>query len=184
MFQWSQIYMGKQIIHIWVKIMIQASQQNQSITYLDAHDLYTWAMSKPPPVGGFEWITDFDNWRSTPCILKVDLEYWKELHDDHNNYPLAPQRLLMNRVEKLVPNLYDKERYIVPYKNFKQYLVQSLKMQKSHRDKSFKEKSWLKKCIGLNTNTSAKAKIEFKNDFSKLRSNFDNNNVYFLYCAV
>ena len=41
----------------------------------------------------------------------------------------------MNGVEKLVPNLYDKERYIVPYKNFKQYLVQSLKMQKSHRKK-------------------------------------------------
>ena len=59
--------------------MIQASQQNQSITYLDAHDLYTWAMSKPPPVGGFEWITDFDNWRSTPpssrWILNIEKSF-------------------------------------------------------------------------------------------------------------
>ena len=106
-------------------------------------------MSKPPPVGGFEWSTYFDNWRSTPCILKVDLEYWKELHDDHYKYPLAPRRLMMNGVEKLVPNLYDKERYIVHYKNF---LNNILFWVWRSREKSFKENPWLKKHIGLNMN--------------------------------
>lgn len=54
-----------------------------------------------------------------PCILSVDLEYSKELHDNHNNCPLAPQRLMINRVERPIPNVYDKERYIVPHKSLK-----------------------------------------------------------------
>ena len=133
-------------------------------------------MSKPPPVGGFEWITDFDNWRSTPCILKVDLEYWKELHDDHYKYPLAPRRLMMNGVEKLVPKLYDKERYIVHYKNFKQCLVLGLKIQgkKFQRKPLVEETYWaakpnFKHCtmfdLNLITVHTKKTKLVFKRQY-------------------
>ncbi len=63
--------------------------------YLDANNLYGWAMSKPQPHKNFRWIKEEElkSWESKPCILEVDLEYPKELHDLHNEYPLAPERL-------------------------------------------------------------------------------------------
>ena len=62
------------------------------ISYLDANNLYGWAMSKQFPTSGFEWMTDdeLDDWKHLSCFLEVDLEYPKDLHDLHNDYPLAP----------------------------------------------------------------------------------------------
>ena len=54
-------------------------------------------------------------WKKQPCILEVDLEYPKELHDDHNEYPLAPERIIVGKVEKLIPNLNNKTRYVTHY---------------------------------------------------------------------
>ena len=122
------------------------------IAYLDANSLYEWAMCWSLPVGNFNWITDFDNWRSIPCILEVDLGYPKELHDLHNDYPLAPERLIINGVEKLIPNLNDKDIYIVHHNTLKQYLHLGLRIKKIHRDISFEEEPWLKSYIELNTN--------------------------------
>ena len=79
-------------------------------------------MCQPLPVRGFKWMTTLDNWRNIPCILVVDLEYAKEHHDLHNDYPLAPQRLMIKKVEKPNPNLNDKEKYYIHHKNLKQYL--------------------------------------------------------------
>ena len=60
---------------------------------------------KPLPVGDFKWMTgeELENWKDTPCILEVDLEYPRDLHDLHNDYPLAPERLKIKNVEKLIP---------------------------------------------------------------------------------
>ena len=65
------------------------------LAYLDANNLYGWAMMKPLPVGDFKWMEEkeLENWKNIPCILEVDLEYPKKLHDLHNDYPLAPERL-------------------------------------------------------------------------------------------
>ena len=88
-----------------------SSQPSKFIAYLDANNLYGWAMMKPLPVGGFKWMSplELENWMDFPCILEVDLEYPRELHDAHNDYPLAPERLQINNVEKLIPNLSDKK---------------------------------------------------------------------------
>jgi hypothetical protein len=71
------------------------SKESSFITYLDANNLYGWAMSKALPTHGFRWMNDIElqNWRNTPCILEVDIEYPEELHDLHNDYPLAPESL-------------------------------------------------------------------------------------------
>jgi len=92
-----------------------SKEKSKFIQYLDANNLYGWAMSQPLPVSDFKWMKekDLDNWEEFPCILKVDLEYPKELHDLHNDYPLAPERITVNRVEKLIPNLADKKKYIL-----------------------------------------------------------------------
>ena len=115
------------------------------IFYLDANNLYGWAMSQPLPLGYFKWMSEEEliDWKNHSCILEVDLEYPKELHDLHNDYPLAPERLKLNGVEKLIPNLYDKEKYIVHHENLKLYLSLGLKIKKIHRGIKF-----IKKKIG------------------------------------
>jgi len=70
-------------------------------------------MSQPLPAGNFKWMTEslLENWREISshegrgCILEVDLEYPKELHDLHNDNPLAPERIVANKVEKFIPIL-------------------------------------------------------------------------------
>jgi hypothetical protein len=64
-------------------------------------------MSQPLPVGGYKWMdnSELEDWKNVPCILEVDLEYPKELHDILSDYPLAPKSLIIKKVAKLVPNL-------------------------------------------------------------------------------
>ena len=141
-----------------------SNSPNKYISYLDANNLYGWGMSQPLPTHGFEWMCEEElkNWRnnasSSGCILEVDLEYPKELHDLHNDYPLAPERLKVAGVEKLISNLYDKKNYIVHHKALKQYEFLGLKITKIHRGIKFKEPAWLKPYIDLNTELRTKAK--------------------------
>jgi len=64
-----------------------SEEKSKFIQYFDANNLYGWAMSQPLPVSGFKWMEekDLDNWKEFPCILEVDLEYPKKLHDLHND---------------------------------------------------------------------------------------------------
>ena len=146
---------------------------NTFIEYLDANNLYGWAMSKPLPYKNFKWMKEeeLENWESKPCILEVDLEYPEELHDDHNEYPLAPERLLIGKVEKLVPNLFNKTKYIVHHVNLKLYLGLGLKLTKIHRGITFEEKDFMKSYIDLNTELRKEGTTDFEKDFYKLMNN-------------
>ena len=119
------------------------------ITYLDANGLYGYAMTKALPTHGFEWMSDQEltDWRNHPCILEVDLEYPLELHDLHNDYPLAPERVDVDGVVKLVPNLRAKKKYILHHEALKQYLSLGLKLSKVHRGIKFEESEWLRSYI-------------------------------------
>ena len=143
------------------------------ITYLDANNLYGWAMCKSLPTRNFKWMDDGElmSWKKHACILEVDLEYPKHLHDLHNDYPLAPERLVLGKVEKLVPNLNDKIKYVIHYENLKLYESLGLKITKIHRGIKFEESTWLKQYIDLNTNLRANANNEFEKDFFKLMNN-------------
>jgi len=77
-----------------------SKEKSKFIQYLDANNLYGWAMSQPLPVSDFKWMKEkIEKWEEIPCILEIDLEYPKELHDRHNDYPLAPEKITVNRVE-------------------------------------------------------------------------------------
>ena len=143
------------------------------ISYLDANNLYGWAMSKPLPTDCFRFMNneEMKNWESMPCILEVDLEYPEKLHDLHNDYPLAPERVTVNKVEKLIPNLNDKTKYVIHHETLKLYLSLGLKLTKIHRGVTFTECAWLKPYIDLNTDLRAKAKNDFEKDFFKLMNN-------------
>ena len=83
-------------------------------------------------------------WEKAPCILEVDLEYPKELHDLHNDYPLAPEQIEVNKTKKLIPNLWNKKNYVIHYENLKQCLNLGLKITRIRRGIKFKESQWLK----------------------------------------
>ena len=157
-------YMGKSFKDI---------EPSKYITYLDANNLYGWAMSKPLPKHGFKWmnVSELQIWEKHPCILEVELEYPKSLHDLHSDYPLAPEQIGVNKINKLIQNLWDKEKYILHYENLKQYLSLGLKLNHIFRGIKFEESQWLKKYIALNTDLRTKAKNDFEKDFFKLMNN-------------
>ena len=80
-----------------------SSKESKYISYLDANNLYGWAMSQYLPYSGFKWLNQKEIYRfnvnsieensSIGYILEVDLEYPSELHDLHNDYPLSPGKL-------------------------------------------------------------------------------------------
>ena len=153
------------------------------LMYLDANNLYGWAMSQKLPIHSFEWMTDKEIknlfkvqvvqfWERTPCILEVDLTYPEELHDLHNDYPLCPERVECDKgVKKLIPNLRDKNNYVVHYKTLMQYLNLGMELKKIHRGIKFVECDFLKPYIDMNTNLRTQAKNNFEKDFFKLMNN-------------
>ena len=127
-------------------------EYNVYLAYLDANNLYGWAMSKKLPVRDFKWMNEreLQNWYKFSCILEVDLEYPEELHDLHNEYPLVPERLKVGGVEKLIPNLNNKEKYVLHNENLKLYEKLGLKIIKIHKGIKFYE-DFMKKYFDLNT---------------------------------
>ena len=159
------------------------SELSKYLMYLDANNLYGWAMSEKLPVHSFKWMSNkeieniFNNqivqvWEKTPCILEVDLIYPEELHDLHNDYPLCPERVECDKgVKKLIPNLRNKNNYVVHYKTLMQCLRLGMKLKKIHRGIKFIESDFLKPYIDKNTNLRTQAKNNFEKDFFKLMNN-------------
>jgi len=149
------------------------TKPSKYIQYLDANNLYGWAMCEPLPIRSFKWMTEEEmkSWEDIPCILEVDMEYPEGLHDLHNDYPLAPERVTVNRVEKLIPNLNAKSRYVIHHRNLKQYLSLGMKLKSIRRGIRFTEKPWLESNIMKTTDLRTKAKNNFEKDFFKLMNN-------------
>ena len=149
------------------------SSPSTYIQYLDANNLYGWAMCKPLPTGHFKWMSrsQIDDWEQCPCILEVDLEYPRELWELHSDYPLAPEHLMLDGVEKLVPSFHKKSKYVVHHEALKTYLKHGLKISKIHGGISFCESPWMKPYIEKNTKLRMQSKNKFESDFFKLMNN-------------
>ena len=154
------------------------SKEFTFLEYLDANNLYGWAMSKYLPYAGFRWGSTDLNVLNIPddspkgYILEVDLSYPKALHDLHSDLPLAPENKIGNeKIPKLLTTLYDKEKYVVHYTTLKQYLQQGLKLEKINKVLEFNQSDWLKVHIDFNTALRTKATNDFENDFFKLMNN-------------
>ena len=170
------------------------------ILYLDANNLYGWAMSQYLPTGGFRWVDDSQQLAKTIAeqpadgpegyILEVDLEYPKDLHNVHNAYPLAPERMIVQKtwmseyqhnllgvgvapteVEKLVPNLRNKDRYVLHYRNLQLYMSLGMRLTKVHRALRFDQSPWMEPYIQMNTELRKKAASGFEKDLYKLMNN-------------
>ena len=136
-----------------------SSKVSKFIVYLDANSLYPTAMMQPLPVGGFEWLSEgmLKQWEKIVdssdlgCVLEVDLEYPAELHDFHNDFPLAPELMEVGGIFKLIPNLKDKEKMVLDGRNLKLFLSLGMKLKKIWRGIGFREKAFMKPFIEWNT---------------------------------
>ena len=149
------------------------SLPSKYIQYLDANNLYGWAMSKKLPTHGFKWMSPWQlvNWGYHTCIVEVDLEYPHELHDLHNDYPLAPEHLEVGGVTKLIPNFHNKKNYVVHYEALRLYERLGMVVTKVHRGVVFHDSPWLKPYIDKNTQLRMRSKTKFEKDFFKLMNN-------------
>ena len=114
------------------------SKESSYIQYLDANNLYGWAMSQKLSVSDFKWIKDtskineefiknYDENNDKGYILEVDVKYPKRLHKLHSDLPFLPKRMKIDKCKKLVCNLLNKKKYVVHIKSLKQALNRGLK---------------------------------------------------------
>lgn len=164
--------------------------------FFDVTSLYAGTMQKEMPVGGYKWCPDvtLSEILSTPSdspfgyFVEVDLIYPTNIHDLHNDLPLAPEKIKIPKhwksdyansfgiqvscaTNKLVETLLDKKNYICHYENLKFYLKHGLKVKKLHRVIQFQQSKWLGSYIAKNTIMRKQAGNDFEKNFYKLMSN-------------
>ena len=160
------------------------NNESSYVEYLDANNLYGWAMSQKLPVNGFKWVKQktlskfnkdftktYDENSNTGYFLEVDIDCPKELFNFHEDLPFLPERKKVEKLEKLNCSIEDKEKYIIHIRALKQALNHGLKLKEVHRVIKFKQKAWLKPYIDINTELRKKAQNEFEKDFFKLMNN-------------
>ena len=158
-----------------------SSKKSKFIQYLDANNLYGWAMSQYLPTHGFKWIRDLTMEKVHKMLLsknnkkgfvfEVDLEYPHDLWKTHNDYPLAPELMKVGGVEKLICHFKPRKNYVIHYKNLLQYLELGMKLTAVHRGIEFRQSSWMESYIRKNTELRKCAANSFEKDFFKLMNN-------------
>ena len=162
-------------------------EKSSYIQYLDANNLYGWAMSQNLPTHGFKWMRNITkekvmeildkanhsmlNMGKKGYIFEVDLEYPEHLWQEHNDYPLAPEKMIVNGVEKLICHFKPRKNYVVHYRNLRQYLEMGMRITAVHRGISFYQSSWMEPYIRKNTELRKTAANSFEKDFFKLMNN-------------
>ena len=150
--------------------------------YLDANNLYGWAMSQKLPVNGFKWVEKLSNFNEKfikgynensdrGYFLEVDVDYPKKLINLHKNLSFLLERKKLEKVEKLVSGIEDKGKYVVHIRALKQALNHGLILKGVHRVIQFNQKAWLKPFIDMNTRLRKEAKNKFEKDLFKLMNN-------------
>lgn len=166
---------------------------------MDANNLYGWATSQYLPTGGFKWkkgvdidLAKYTEESKKEMILAVDFEYNQELHDLHYDYPLAAEKIKVQKemlpqycerirekygitigqVRKLISTLKDTNNYVLHYRNLQLHLDLGLKViKKVHSALEFHQSSWLQKYIDFNTDMHKNTANDFEKDFFKLINN-------------
>ena len=165
------------------------------------NNLYGDAMSQYLPYGGFKWVKTTNETinrilnKSDNSLhgyfLEVDLDYPENLHEEHSDYPMAPEKIKIKtewlspyslenankfdiktgNINKLAPNLMSKNNYVVHYRNLQYYLSQGLILKKVHKILEFKQSAWMKPYIDFNTQKRKEATNEADKNLFKLLNN-------------
>ena len=165
--------------------------------FFDVTSLYAGTMQPMLPLDQYAWndaitlsqILQTDDDSPVGYFVEVDLEYPSSLHDEHNDLPLAPEKLTIKQSwlssfaqsfgikvssdgpKKLIETLFDKNNYVSHYRNLKFYLKHGLKVKRLHRVIQFRQSKWLGEYISKNTVMRKQAVNDFEKNFYKLMSN-------------
>lgn len=171
------------------------SKEDSYIVYLDANNLYGYAMCEYLPVKDFKWnedtwnsekISELDDKGEKGYLFSVDLHYPEELHDYFNNYVPCPKNIVIkksylnswqqaeykeSRVSKLCTTFFDKKNYIINYRYLKLVLSLGVQLVKVNKVLEYTQSDFMKKYIMLNTEKRQQSKNDFEKDFYKLMNN-------------
>ena len=98
-------------------------------------------------------------------FLEVDVQYLEKLREFYNDLLFLPERMKIEKVEKLLPNLHDQTEYVIHIRNLKQAWNHGLVLKKVHTMIKFNESAWLKPYIDINTDLRKKQEMILKNNF-------------------
>ena len=174
-----------QSIHRWAKANnpymgseYAPREPTRYLQYLDANNLYGWAMCQPLPTTGFCWVDIKPDdvgklaiYIEKRYLLEVDIQYPRELHDYHNDLPFMCGCMVIGGIEKLIPNLYYKKRYPIHIRALEQALKHGLVLEPIHKAIEFEQSAWMKEYIDFNTRLRTAAANDFEKDFYKLMNN-------------
>jgi hypothetical protein len=122
-------------------------------------------------------------------LFEVDLEYPRELHDLHNDYPFCPESKLPPdpspftrqsfreaghdrfATKKLILDLNDKTEYVIHYRYLQLAIKHGLRVKRLHRVLRFKQSYWLRDYVNFNTEKRRGAKNSIEKEFYKLMTN-------------
>ena len=115
--------------------------ESSYLMYLEANNLYGWAISQKPPANGFEWvkklskfderfIKNYDENSDKGYFLEVVVKYPKNLFGLHSDLPFLPERKKIGKCNQLACNFHDKKNYVVHIKALKQALNDELILKK------------------------------------------------------
>ena len=130
------------------------------------------------PTSKFKWveidpdqISDLATSKTKGYLLEVGVRYPTELHNSHNDLPFMCEKMKINKVEKLVPNLRDKKNYVIQIQALDQVLRHGLVLERIHKTIEFNQTDWMKPYIDFNTKLRTAATNAFEKDFFKLMNN-------------
>ena len=175
------------------------ADENHKLLYIDANNLYGWAMMESLPYKDFrmyqipyplekEDILRLPDDGEIGYFLEVDLDYPSCIKDVSKHFPFCPERMFIKdcelseyqkslltdkcgRTEKLMLTQKNKRNYIVHYRMLKFYLTHGMILRGVHNLVSFKQNKWLKPYIEVNTNRRIQSTTDFEKDYHKLLNN-------------
>ena len=172
------------------------SDENKKTLYIDANNLYGWAMSQYLPYDDIKFDGDvkLEDILDTPddsevgYFVEVDLKYPEEIREKTKNFPFCPDNKFSPqdkfteymkkmkqdsyaKCKKLICDWTDKKKYVIHYRMLKFYVRHGMIVEKVHEVISFKQSKWLEKYIDFNTQKRNRTKNDFEKDFYKLLNN-------------
>ena len=174
-----------------------SAEPTSYLLYLDANNLYGWAMCQSMPTSEFAWcdknlseILAHPVDSSTGFIVECDLEVPSSLHHYFNDYPLAPevmrtfsdklspyQQALVEELKvsavdgvKLTPSLLPKSKYVLHYRTLQLYSRLGMVVTAVHKVLGFQQSAWMAPYINLNTALRTRATTDFEKSFYKVNA--------------
>lgn len=170
------------------------------LLFVDATALYTYCLMFRQPCGQHVWLTkqeiDACNFLETPddfhigYRIECDLHVPLDLHDYFNDLPLAVSQFTCTEkmlshytlnmrqqqnqtsfAKMLIPNLFDKSKFICDYRLLKRFVKYGLIIKKVYRILSYRQDYVVREYVTMLTEMRKQAKTTYERDLFKLLSN-------------